>query len=131
MAHGSSRRGGVARAPGAVFALALLLGPLGLPLLGLVTADEQAPFCCRGGRCCCADDAADSGDGPCLRRGCGCERPDATVAGEPLRIGAVLPASSLATVPASHRLSRAGGGERPLARPHAPPVPPPRRPLPA
>jgi len=116
---------------GASFALVVLLGGLVLPLLGPLLADEPAPFSCGKGRCCCAGDAAGQGDRPCLRRSCGCGHPGATPAGEPLRIEAVLPEMGLPAVPQPRLLARAGAGGSPLARPHAPPVPPPRRPLPA
>ena len=129
MTRGRSRRRGVARALRAAFALGVLLGGLGLPVLGLVLADEPAPLCGARGRCCCAGGPAGQDDRPCLRRACGCEHEDAAPAGGPLRIEAVLPASSRPAVPEPRLLSRANPGETPLARPHAPPVPPPRRPL--
>ena len=50
----------VLRSAAAAFALTVLLGGLGLPLLGLALADEPAAFCCAKGRCCCADPAAGS-----------------------------------------------------------------------
>ena len=115
----------------AALGLVVLLGGLGLPLLGLVLADERAPFCGRTGRCCCADAAAGTDDRTCLRRGCGCEHPDATAAGAPLRIEAVLPASEpLVTVSLGEARWEAVA-EQPLPRADAPPVPPPRRSLPA
>jgi hypothetical protein len=123
-----SLRRGRARA---ALGLVVLLGGPALPWLGLVLADERAALCCGRGRCGCAGDTAGRDDRPCLRRSCGCEHRDATQAGEPLRIEAVLPATGLKTVPEPHPLPRAGAGESPLARPHAPPVPPPRRLLPA
>jgi hypothetical protein len=114
----------------AVLGLSVLLGSLALPLLGLVLADEPAPFCCRG-CCCCTGDGAGADDRACLRRGCGCEHPDATVAGAPVRIEAVLPAMVLPARPESRSLEGAAAFGGLLTRPHAPPVPPPRRPLPA
>ena len=121
----------VLRSAAAAFALTVLLGGLGLPLLGLALADEPGPFCCAKGRCCCAEAAAGADERPCLRRGCGCERPDVTVAGAPLAFEAVLPATSRLERPAPRLLAGTAAPGSPLARPHAPPVPPPRRPLPA
>ena len=115
----------------AVLGLVVLFGGLALPLLGFVLADDRAPFCGRAGRCCCADEAAGRDDRTCLRRGCGCKPTGEAVPGAPLRIEAVLPASEpLVTVsPGEARWETAC--ERPLPRADAPPVPPPRRPLPA
>jgi hypothetical protein len=117
----------VARAAAALLGLAVLGGALVLPVLGLALADEPAPFCCAKGRCCCADAAAGADERPCLRRGCGCERPDATVAGAPLAFEAVLPATSRLPRLAARSLGGSLAPASPLARPHAPPVPPPRR----
>lgn len=123
-----------ARAPlraAAAFGLTALLGALALPLLGLVIADERTPVCCGKGRCCCADDAAGRDDRTCLRRGCGCERHGEAVTGAMLETEAILPASE-ALAAASPRYARWPiEPERPLPRSEAPPVPPPRRPLPA
>ena len=116
----------VLRSAAAVFALTVLLGVLGLPLLGL--ADEPGPFCCAKGRCCCAEAAAGADGRPCLRRGCGCERPDTTVAGAPLAFEAVLPATARLDRPEPRSLEGLAAPGSPLARPHAPPVPPPKRP---
>ena len=121
----------VRRALRASFALALLLGGLVLPLLGFVLADEHAAFSCGKDRCCCSGDAAGQGDRPCLRRTCGCGHADATPAGEPLRIEAVLPVMSPPAVPEPRRLARGDAWGSLLTRPHAPPVPPPRRSFPA
>lgn len=107
-------------------ALAALLGALALPLLEVALADDSAPLCCSRGRCCCAGVTAGADERPCLRRGCGCERPDATVAGAPLRLEAVLPASLPAHLE-SHTRCSAKECAIVLSRPHAPPVPPPRR----
>ena len=113
----------------AALGLVVLLGGLALPLLGLVLADERVPFCCRTGRCCCADETAGTDDRTCLRRGCGCEHPDATAAGAPLRIEAVLPASEpLVTVSLGEARWEAVA-EQPLPWADSPPVPPPRRSL--
>jgi hypothetical protein len=115
----------------AAFALVVLLGGLGLPLLGLVLADGPAPLCCGKGRCCCTGDTASQDDRPCLRRSCGCEHRDATPAGTPLQIEALLPASEpLVTVPPREARWEAVA-EQPLPWAEAPPVPPPRRSLPA
>jgi len=123
---------GPVRIQGAMAGLALtaLLGALALPLLEVALANESAPLCCSRGRCCCAGVTAGSDERPCLRRGCGCERPDATVAGGPLGLEAVLPASLPAHLE-SHTRRGAIGRVSVLSRPHAPPVPPPRRVLPA
>lgn len=117
------------RAVKAVAGLAILLGSLALPLLSAVLAEEPAPFCCRG-RCCCTGERTDDRDGrPCLRVRCGCGQPDALVIGSPLRLEAVLPAV-VAPRPAEARRLEAGVPPvTPLDRPHAPPVPPPKRPL--
>ena len=110
-------------------ALAALLGGPALPLLDAALSAESAPFCGSKGRCCCARDTAQADERPCLRRGCGCGLPDASVAG-PLRLEAVLPTG----LPAQLE-PRTPGAAKVLAivliRPHAPPVPPPRRALPA
>ena len=114
----------------AAFGLAVLLAGLTVPLLGLL-ADEPAPFCGRNGRCCCADVARSTDEAPCLRRGCGCGHPDELVTGAPLRIEAVLsPSAPVAYAsPAEGRWEIAA--ERPVARAHEPPVPPPKSSLPA
>jgi hypothetical protein len=115
----------------AVAGLAVLFGSLALPLLNVALADEPAPFCCRG-RCCCTGEATDDGDGrPCLRVRCGCGQPDALVIASPLRVEAVLPAVAAPRRVEARRLDRRAAPEDPLDRPHAPPVPPPKRPLPA
>jgi hypothetical protein len=115
----------------AAFGVAALLGGLALPALGLVLAEGPTSFCCSSGRCCCADAAAGTDDRTCLRRGCGCEHPDATLARVPLQIEAVLPATSLPAHPEPRLLRGTDADGTVLTRPHAPPVPPPRRPLPA
>lgn len=106
--------------------LAVLLGGLFVPLVGLVLEDERTPTCCRKGHCCCADPAAGRDDRTCLRRGCGCERPDEVVAGAPLRIEAVLPASAPPPAATSADACWDAVVERPLPREDAPPAPPPR-----
>ena len=117
----------IARAVVAWLGLAVLGGGLVLPVLGLVLVDEPAAFCCAKGRCCCADAAAGADERPCLRRGCGCEQRDAVVAGAPPRLEAVLPPASRLLRPEPRKLERSLAPGSPLARPHAPPVPPPRR----
>jgi hypothetical protein len=115
----------------AAFGLAVLIGGLAVPLIGLVLADEPASFCCSKGRCCCADVARSTDEAPCLRRGCGCGHPDELVTGAPLRIEAVLSASAPVAL-ASPADSRWGiVAERPVVRAHEPPVPPPKSSLPA
>ena len=121
----------VLRSAAAVFALTVLLGGLGLPLLGLALADEPARFCCAKGRCCCAEPSAGADERPCLRRGCGCEQRDAVVTGAPTWFEAVLPATSRPARPEPLALERSLAPGSPLARPHAPLVPPPKRSLPA
>lgn len=108
-------------------ALAALLGGAGLPLLEAALAPEAAAFCGKDGRCCCMGSVKDAGEGPCLRRGCGCGRPDdATVPSALPRIEAVLPAATLPTPPAWRGLVPAQPPSRLLGRPHPPLVPPPR-----
>ncbi len=115
----------------AAFGLAVLLGGLAVPLIGVVLADEPVRFCCSKGRCCCADVARSTDEAPCLRRGCGCGHSDELVAGAPLRIEAVL-CASLPVTCASPAEARWGiVAERPVARAHEPPVPPPKSSLPA
>jgi hypothetical protein len=119
----------IARAAVAFLALAAIGGGLVLPALGLVLADEPAAFCCAKGRCCCAGPAAGADERPCLRRGCGCEERDVVVTGAPTWFEAVLPATSRLARPAPQPPERRHAPEEPLARPHVPPVPPPRRSL--
>ena len=129
----SRRRTGsrVRRTVKAVAGLAILLGSLGLPLLGLVLADEPAPLCCRG-RCCCTGKTTDDAQGrPCLRVRCGCGQPDPIVIAAPLRLEAVLPAVVTPRRAEARRLDRCAAPKGPLDRPRAPPIPPPKRPLPA
>jgi hypothetical protein len=122
----------LARGAAAAFGLAVLLGGLAVPVLGLVLADEPSSFCCGKGRCCCTGDAARGGDErDCLRRACGCGHGDAVVAGAPLRIEAVLPTAGLLADPGWQRLKGADDDGRLLDRPHAPRLPPPKRLLPA
>jgi hypothetical protein len=122
----------LARRSAAAVGLAFLLGGLGLPLLGPLLAGERAPFCCGKGRCCCTEGATATADErPCLRRGCGCETGDAVVAGAPLRIEAVLPRNEPPARPGARLLKAVARATSPVDRPHAPAVPPPRRPLPA
>jgi hypothetical protein len=117
------------RTAAAAFSLAVIGGGLGLPLLGLVLADEPAAFCCGRGRCCCAGETSPADDRTCLRRGCGCEQRDATVAGATLSFEAVLPAASRLPLLALRSLVGPVASDGPRTRPHSPPVPPPRRPL--
>jgi hypothetical protein len=113
----------------AVAGLAILLGSLALPLVSVVLAEEPAPFCCRG-RCCCTGERTDGRDDrPCLRVRCRCGQPDAVVIGSPLRLEAVLPAVVAPSRAEARRLEGCVRPEAPLDRPHAPPVPPPKRPL--
>jgi hypothetical protein len=121
----------IARATVAFLALAALGGGLVLPALGLVLADEPVAFCCTKGRCCCAEPAAGADERPCLRRGCGCDERDAVVTGAPPWFEAVLPATGRLARPEPRPLDRSVAPGSLLARPHAPPVPPPKRLLPA
>jgi hypothetical protein len=114
-----------------VASLAVLLGSLALPLVTAVLAEEPAPFCCRG-RCCCTGETTDDRDGrPCLRVRCRCGQPDAVVIGAPLRLEAVLPAIVAPSRAEPRPLEQRQTPASPLDRPHAPPVPPPKRPPPA
>jgi hypothetical protein len=119
------------RAATASLGLAVLLGGLGLPLLGLVLGDEPAPFCCAKGRCCCADAASGKDERPCLRRGCGCGHEDATPAGAPLQIEAVLPAPGHLVIAPPSDARWETRSVCAIPRVEDPPAPPPRRPLPA
>jgi len=62
---------------------------------------------------------------------CGCGQPDALVIGAPLRLEAVLPVVVAPRRAEARRLDRRAAHGDPLDRPHAPPVPPPKRSLPA
>jgi hypothetical protein len=127
----SARPRGLRLRAQAAFALLVLLGALDLPLLSLALAGEPASFCGTG-RCCCGGKEAGREDRPaCLRRSCGCGHPDAVPAVEPLRDEAVLPRGSVPALPMPWLLHRTGTRGGTLTRPHAPPVPPPKRPLPA
>jgi hypothetical protein len=115
----------------AALGLAVLLGGLSVPLLGLFPADGPIPSCCRG-RCCCTGEATDDGDGrPCLRQRCGCGQPGTVAIAAPLQVEAILPAAGLLVAAPPSEARGETAGERPLPRADAPPVPPPRRPLPA
>jgi hypothetical protein len=115
----------------AALGLVVFLGGLGLPLLGLVLDDERVPLCGRTGRCCCAEAAAGTDERTCLRRGCGCGPMGEAFAGAPLRIEAVLPAADTPVTVAPVEARWEAVAERPRPRAEAPPVPPPKRPLPA
>jgi len=120
------------RTAAAALGVAVLLGGIAVPLVGLVLAEEPGPFCCGRGRCCCAGEAARGPDErDCVRLACGCGHGDATVSGAPLPLEAVLPAASLPAGPSSHRGQGTTAPAALLDRPHAPPLPPPRRSLPA
>jgi hypothetical protein len=122
----------LARRVAAALGLALLLGGLGLPLLGPLLAGERAPFCHSKGRCCCTGgETGAADDRPCLRRDCGCETGDTVLAGAPLRIEAVLPRTESPAGPDARPQKAVARPTSPLDRPHAPAVPPPRRPFPA
>lgn len=115
------------RAAVAGLALAVLLGGLGAPLAGLLHADDEGAFCGTNGRCCCAGAQAVS-DRPCLRRACGCDRPEPATLHAPMRVEAVLPlVAGLLAVDGSP-VPLAVPTPRPVDRPDEPPVPPPRRP---
>jgi len=121
-----------ARAAVALLGLAALLGGVAVPLLGLVLADEPSASCCGRGRCCCVGDRTRGGDErECFRRACGCAHGDAVVIAGPFRFEAVLPTAGSLDDRSWSRLPSAASPARPLDRPHAPPLPPPRRLLPA
>jgi hypothetical protein len=121
-----------ARAAAAALGLAVLLGGVAVPLLGLVLAEEPADFCCSTGRCCCTGETTDDGGGrPCLRVRCGCGRPDAAVIAAPLRLEAVLPAVAAPSGAEARRLDGHLAPASPLERREKPPLPPPKPPLPA
>jgi hypothetical protein len=120
------------RAAAATLGLAVLLGGVTVPLLGLVLAGEPADFCRSRGRCCCSGETTDDGDGrPCLRVRCGCGQPDAAVIAAPLRLEAVLPVVAAPSGAEARRLEEGPPPASPLDRPQEPPLPPPRRLLPA
>lgn len=112
----------------ALACLALGLGNLSLPLVALALAEAPAARCCAAGRCCCSGTPARTPDdgGTCLRRGCGCGGAEDTTLPPLLRVEAVLPRVGAPTAPAPARAFRIGSRPRPLARPHEPPVPPPK-----
>jgi hypothetical protein len=115
----------------AALLVAVLAGSLALPFLALALAEEPAPFCCRG-RCCCTGEATPGGDSrPCLRVRCGCGRTDAAVIAAPLRLEALLPAVATPARTESRRIDQGPAPAVPIDRPHAPPLPPPKRRLPA
>lgn len=118
-----------ARAAIASLGLGLFVGGPALPLLGLALGDEPTAFCCAKGRCCCADAPAGTDERPCLRRGCGCDREDAVVAGAPPWLEAVLPAPSRLERPEPRACKAGVAPGDPLARSQAPPVPPPKHPF--
>jgi hypothetical protein len=118
------------RAVLASLALAVLVGGLALPLASLAL-DEPAPFCCRGRCCCTGEPTGGEDDRPCLRAACHCGQPGAIVLTAPLRLEAVLPVLARPAAPASVAMPRGADAPRPPARADEPPVPPPRRVLPA
>ncbi len=121
-----------ARAAGATLGLAVLLGGVTVPLLGLAFAEGPGDFCCRKGRCCCSGETTDDGDGrPCLRVRCACGQTDAAVIAAPLRLEAVLPVVAAPSGAEARRLEGGPPPASPLDRPAEPPLPPPRRLLPA
>jgi hypothetical protein len=121
-----------ARAAAATLGLAVLLGGVTVPLLDLVLAEGPEDFCCRKGRCCCSGETTDDGHGrPCLRVRCGCGQPDAAVIAAPLRLEAVLPVIAAPFDAEARRLEGGPPPASPLDRPAEPPLPPPRRLLPA
>jgi hypothetical protein len=111
-------------------ALAVLLGGLGAPLAGLLHADEEGAFCGTNGRCCCAG-AQGASDRPCLRRACGCDRPEPATVHAPMCVEAVLPLVARLFPAEGARVRPAAPAPRPFDRPDEPVVPPPRGPRPA
>jgi hypothetical protein len=115
----------------AALGLAALLAGLALPLLGLFSADGPAPRCCRD-RCCCTGEAADDADArPGLRLRCGCGQPNAGVIAAPVALEALLPAAGLLACAPAGEAQWEARDARPFPRVDPPPVPPPRRSLPA
>lgn len=109
----------------AALLLGLLLWSLVLPLASVALArDESGAACCRRGYCCCRE--AEEPPGPCLRSRCGCGLAQEAAVAAPWRVEAVLPRlAALPTTPPS-RLAAPHERAAPLARPNAPPVPPPK-----
>jgi hypothetical protein len=115
----------------AALGLALLVGSLATPLLEAALAKEPAPSCCGRGHCRCRSDATNPGDRPCLRQRCGCGGPDEAVIAPPVSIEAVLPPSRSIAPPVAVVAAWLVPSGQPLSRTAEPPVPPPRRSLPA
>lgn len=117
----------LARAVAAAMGLAVLGGGTALPLLAPVPGEETSSYCCRG-RCCCTGEATNERTaGACLRVSCGCGSPEGALIPASLRLEAVLTAVPRPAVAEPRRLERSSPPAAPLERPHAPPVPPPRR----
>jgi hypothetical protein len=113
----------------ALVTLGVILGGLSLPVLPFAFADEPAPFCGVGGRCCCAG-KQDERDGVCLRQSCGCERPSAVALEARPWLEAVLPTALLPTLDEPRVRARRVASSPFLDRSAEPTVPPPRTPQP-
>lgn len=120
----SSRGLGAAGTAGLL--LGLLLWSLVLPLASVALAhDDSGAACCRRGYCCCREPGEEPA-GPCLRSRCGCGLGQEAAVAAPLRVEAVLPQLAALTTTRPSRLPAPRQHPTPLARPDAPPVPPPK-----
>ena len=115
----------------AALCLGLLLADAAGPLAALAFSGDPAEFCCAAGRCCCKQGEGEDDEKGCLRRACGCGRPDAGTLPSLLRVEALLPAAERLAEPEPAHGTPTRADSRLLARPHPPPVPPPKPPLPA
>jgi hypothetical protein len=115
----------------AALCLGLLLADAGVPLAALAIAGDPGEFCCAAGRCCCKQGEGEGDENGCLRRACGCGRPEGGTLPSLLRVEALLPAAERLAGPEPARGTPTGADSGLLARPHEPPVPPPKAPLPA
>ena len=102
------------------------------PSLGLVLADEPAALLLpRAAAAARARRRTTGTAGPACACAAAAASRDAVVVGAPLRLEAVLPAVAPPAAPRRAGSRVAPAPEAPLDRPHAPPVPPPKRLLPA
>ncbi|MGE0455710.1 MAG: hypothetical protein AB7O37_18500 [Vicinamibacteria bacterium] len=115
----------------AALCLGLVLADAALPLVGIAVAKDSGAYCCAAGRCCCKQGEGEDDENGCLRRACGCGRPDGGTLPSLLRGEALLPAAGRLGGPEPARGAPARAESRLLARPQEPSVPPPKPPLPA
>jgi len=115
----------------AALCLGLLLTDAGLPLATLAVAADSSAYCCAAGRCCCKRGEGEDDERGCIRRACGCGRPDAVTFAPLLRVDALLPAADPLEAPEPVRDRAIATDCRLLTRPDEPPVPPPKPALPA